>query len=489
MSESLVPRAGLVEALRRRSAYPHPAGRIEVIETHISWVLLAGDYAYKIRKPVKLPFLDFTSLEARLFYAREELRLNRRTAARVYLGIVPIAGEPPRMGGAGPVVDYAVKMRRFAQADLLSRRALEHRLDGAIIDALAAGVADLHRAAEVAAAESPGESAARAAAPALENFAQIARLERRAHPRRRLEALRAWTEDRRTALAPLFARRRARGFVRECHGDLHLANIAMVDGEPTPFDALEFSARLRWTDVMSDAAFVAMDLIHHGEPRLAARFVDAYLQHTGDYEGVGTLRFYMVYRAMVRAKVARIRGDLESFESHLRLAESLAHERRAALYAMHGPSGSGKTWASRQMLEELGAVRIRADVERRRMHPQPSYTPEETARVYRALADAARQALAAGFPVIVDATCLERWQRDMLRAVAREMGVPFHLVSCEAPLGVLRERVARRAAEGTDASQAGLSVLEAQLARQRPLDADELGGITVLDTKGFSRAA
>jgi hypothetical protein len=327
--------ASLVQALREPGAFEHPAGPVELIETHISWVLLSGEYAYKIKKPLKLPFLDFSTLAARRFYCEEELRLNRRTAPALYLGVVRIAGDPPRFGGTGPALEYAVKMRRFPQEALLASLADRGALDEARIDQLARRVADFHAAAESAPPASEVECVDRATRAALDNFSEIAGLAggRDAH---RLALLERWTLAQRRSLARVFVERRVLGCVRECHGDLHLGNVALVAGEPVAFDAIEFSEALRWGDVMSDVAFMAMDLAHRRLPRLAARFVAGYLARTGDRGGLRVLRFYLVYRAMVRAKIEAIRARqlpsrsgergraLCAFEDYLGLAARLA---------------------------------------------------------------------------------------------------------------------------------------------------------------------
>jgi len=294
--------------------------------------------------------------------------------------------------------------------------------------------------------------------------------------------------------------------VRECHGDLHLGNVVLIDGEPTLFDALEFDARLRWGDVMGDVGFLAMDLADRGMDALAARFVNAYLERTGDYEGLRVLRFYTVYRAMVRAKIERIRAGqlaapeareaaLAAFERYLSLARRLAGAGSPVLIAMHGPSGSGKTHYSQRLVESLGAVRVRSDVERKRMHGLAAgdtsgaspgegiYSQGEGRRTYARLAEIAQIALESRFPVIVDATCLERSQRDLFHGVALRAHAPFRIVSCTAPLATLRSRVARRAGLRADASEANLAILDLQLASRQELGADEMRHTTVIETQ------
>ena len=498
----------MIDALRDPARYPHPVDRVEVLETHISWVLLAGDYAYKVKKPVNLGFLDFSNLEARRFFCKEELRLNCRTAPRLYLEVVPLTGSEasPQVGGPGAAFEYAVKMRRFPQEALLSRMAGAGTLGPAHIDSLAQAVADFHSRIERASRAQPYGSAAQVLAPAMQNFDQIEALAGGAD-RPELERLRAWTRAEHARLAATYEKRQAEGFVRECHGDLHLGNIALIEGEPTPFDGLEFSPALRWIDVMSEVAFLVMDLVDRRLPRLAYRFLNAYLEHTGDYAGLAVLRFYLVYRALVRAKVACIRlhqaglpaeergrGEREYLE-YLRLAGSLAREPGCALVVMHGLSGSGKTTVAQHLLEVLGAVRVRSDVERKRLlgleaqaHTGSApgggiYTADLTVRTYARLGDLCRTILQAGYPAIADATFLSRAQREAFGELARDMQLPFAVASCQAPEAVLRDRVASRERAGKDASEAGLAVLERQFATSEPLSASELRACVVFDSR------
>lgn len=499
--------AALVQALRDPACYPHPVDRVEVLETHISYVVLAGDYAYKLKKPVRLPFLDFSTRQAREAFCREELRVNRRTAPRVYLDVVPIGGPPahPQVGLSRPLLEHAVRMRRFPQRALLERIAAEGRLRLQHVEALAVAVAALHRAiAGEPVPEGLGTAAAVRAA-AEEDFAEIAALEPPAAGRARLARLQLWTLAEGAALEGRFDARRREGFVRECHGDLHLGNVFMADEEAVLFDAIEFSARLRWTDVMADVAFAFMDIARRCEP-LAWRFLDRYLQDTGDYAGLGVLRYFCVYRAMVRAKIACVRAgqlprgsaqrDAAEAEllAYLALAERLAQRAAPVLVAMHGASGSGKTTVAGHLLEALGAVRLRSDVERKRMHGLEAgartgaalaggiYSATSGRHTYERLAALAREALAAGYAVIVDAAFLERARREELREAARVCAASFEILSCTAATPVLRRRVAKRARAGADASEAGLAVLGMQLAGEHELAPEERAHATIVDT-------
>src|SRR6266545_479060 len=308
MKSTSAPEA--IAALRDPACYPHPAEPVELIETHISWVFLAGEYAYKVKKPVDLGFLDFSTLQARRFYCEEELRLNRRTAPELYLGVVPItAGAAgPRLGGTGEPIEYALKMRRFPQEALADSAAKRGELGAHQIAAIAAAIAAFHAVIPAAPEGSAFGAPEHVAAPALANFGQLRKLDADPGDAARLERLRAWTESEGSRLREVFAGRKRGGFVRECHGDLHLRNIVFLEGRPLPFDCIEFDPELRWIDVASEVAFLAMDLLEHGLEAAAWRFLNAYFETTGDYAGVRVLRYYLVYRAMVRAKIACIRA-------------------------------------------------------------------------------------------------------------------------------------------------------------------------------------
>ena len=491
----------LIAALRSPARYAHAVEHVELLQTHISCVLLAGDYAYKIKKPVNLGFLDFSTLAARKHYCEEELRLNRRTAPELYLDVLAIGGSEsaPLLGGGGAAIEYALRMRRFAQEDLLDRIARRGALMPQHIDALARGLAAFHAKIERAGAAQAYGSPERILAPALQNFEQTLPLLSAKADIAQLARLRDWTAREHEALAAVFAARKRAGWVRECHGDLHLGNVALLEGVPTPFDAIEFNPDFRWTDVINEIAFLVMDLLDHGLPRLAFRFLNAYLEHTGDYAGLRVLRFYLVYRALVRAKVSCMRAhqagvtaheksEVErEYRRHLHLAERLAARAHAALLIVHGPSGSGKTTIAQNLLEALGAVRLRSDVERKRLFGVAAeartgsplgaglYAPEASRRTYARLAELARAVLAAGHPVIVDAAFLERAERERFAALARETGASFLIASCTASPATLRARVAERERAARDASEAGLAVLEHQLATAEPLAPEEAG--------------
>jgi len=483
----------LCEHLRSRTGEA-----VSLIETHISWVLLTDGMAYKLKKPVRLPFVDFSTLAARKHFCEEELRLNRRLAPALYLEVAPVCGtaDAPHLGGSGEgggsdAIDFVVCMRRFPEDQLLRNLLLAQRVEPALLARFGQRLAGFHREAQAAPLFSDfgsPEQVLRSATGALDGLSGDPGGERR-------QALQTWVAEQGARLRTAWVERQRNGAVRECHGDLHLSNLVQIDGELTAFDCVEFDPALRWIDGMSDLAFLTMDLKAHRRGDLAFRVLDAYLQESGDYDGVPVLRFYEVYRALVRAMVARLRakalGDgspkSDSAEpDYLRCAESLAAGQagRKGLMITHGLSGSGKSTIAAQLLAVAQAVRIRSDVERKRLFGlaplQRSaglavdiYTPDATRRTFERLAACSRTALAAGFPVIVDAAFLRRDERLAFRALATELRVPFTILHCQATDAQLRRRVATRSTGGTDASEADLAVLERQMAFQEPLTREE----------------
>src|SRR6056297_1557023 len=495
----------LIDALRSPGPYPRPVDEVELIETHISWVFLAGGFVYKLKKPLDLGFLDFSTLEKRRFYCEEEIRLNRRTAPEIYLDVIGIGGTPesPELAGDGDPIEYAVRMRRFdvdAGFDhLLANHKLEHQH---LID-LGRKLAHLHQVAETAPKHSRFGHFESVADPMRDNFTVLGDMLDDRSTADRLVALSKWTETQLERLTPLIEARCRDGRIRECHGDAHLGNVALIDGRATLFDCIEFSEDLRWIDVVSDLAFTVMDLRDRGAPGFAWLLLDEYLAHSGDYQGIELLPLYMVYRALVRAKVNAFRledadadrpGILEEIQSYLGLAEKIAGEKRAAIVITMGVSGSGKSWLARRLVASAGLVRMRSDVERKRLHgldPEDSsdsgieadlYSAEATERTYHGLVELAEPLIRAGIPALIDAACLKQWQRTLFRDLARERDVPFAIVHCKADQSILEQRIERRDEAGDDPSEAGLEVLAHQKQNMEPLDESEQAEALHLDT-------
>lgn len=499
----------LILALQDPTVWPDSSERVELVETHISWVFLTRDFAWKIKKPVEFDFLDFSTLDRRKQFCDEELQLNRRTAPELYLGVVPICGtiDVPEIDGTGEPFEFAVKMRRFDDAGLLSRLAIEKRLTPALIDHLAETIAEFHGTIRRAGNESDYGRPEHILQDASDNFVAIEQLANgdKIHEAA-VRQLKAWTIAEGQSLTATLTRRRKDGFVRECHGDLHLRNIVEIDGRPCLFDCVEFNARFRWVDVISEIAFLVMDLEEHGEERFARRLLDRYLERTGDYGGLKVLPFYLVYRAMVRAKVdlirlcdrthsaAQRRVFLNEFGEYVSIADRDAQRTQPSLLIMHGLSGSGKTAVSQRILEESQAIRIRSDIERKRLHgiaetdrvsgaaANRLYSPQATRRTYAHLASVATTVIEAGFPAIVDATFLKAEERAQFRELALTLGVPFRIIACTASEDKLLARVSFRSAVDQDASDAGIAVLQEQLLIETDLEQEPVDELIIVDT-------
>ncbi len=498
----IVLEPNLADRLRHRSAFPDQDGSPVVVhETHISWIFLAGEFAYKVKKPVKTDFLDYSTLENRERLCREELRLDRRFSAGLYLDVVPITRQDGhlRVDGRGETVEWAVKMRRFAEDALLSHRLDQDRVSEQDVADLAFQVATFHEQTERSDLRHRWGSAEIVLADAMDNLRS---LEAACLPgiSADLDRLNQWTRDFFDAHQTLFSQRLENGFIRECHGDMHLANVIQWRGVMTPFDGIEFNDRYRWIDVLSDAAFVSMDFAARGRPDLGRSFINAYLEKTGDHGSLPILRWYLVYRALVRAKVSAMRvgesktpsdGEIDrrrgisDCTQHVELACRFTLPAARRLWITHGFSGSGKTRGSEAIVRQYGAIRFRSDIERKRHHgldplDRPDarqrtqlYGEEASRATYCQLERLARTAIGDGFCVVIDAAFLKHAQRSQFRQIADSLGANFAILDFQADEATLRRRIAQRTTGGTDASDANIAVLESQLAGSEPLRAEE----------------
>lgn len=489
----------LVENLQDSTLFDHPVTGFEVIETHISWVLLTGQYVYKIKKPVNFGFLDFSTLEKRHFYCEEELRLNRRLAPGLYLDVVTIHGseEHPEVNGQGAVIEYAVRMQQFPQSAQLDRIQEKHGLDKFIIDDLAGKIANFHLSLDSLEQGSRYGDLSHVRQAVLDNYEHIRTSFQDQFSAPLLDKLEDWSKQQLEELAEVIQQRKVQGFVRECHGDMHLRNIALWHDGIIIFDCIEFNKNFYHIDVMSDISFLVMDLEARGQEPLAQRFLNSYLEVTGDYEGLKLLCFYKVYRALVRAKVDALRigqeeigtreydQTVEDFLQYVKLAERYIHPSTPCLLINHGLSGSGKSFGARLLLEKYPAIQIRSDVERKRLFQvakesnstaavkEGIYSSEASHRTYGRLVDLADCLLNAGYSVVVDAANLKSQQRQRFIELARSINIPYFILNFKASGETLRKRVEDRAQHGSDISDATLEVLESQIAGYEPLLHDE----------------
>lgn len=505
---TLVTQAGThvfpIRELLAPEAFQHPVSEIALRETHISWVVLTGSYAYKIKKAVKFDFIDSLTLERRRTLCEEELRLNRRLAPGLYMDVVAITRKAGRLvvGGDGSAVEYAVRMQQFPASDELPALLARQDVTLAQMEALGESLAHFHLNAATSTRVQAPEKTEQMFQSVFGNLAQLLAHFQGEHSAG-LNRLIDWTHDAARALESAFEARERDGFVRECHGDLHAANVVRLQGKLVPFDCIEFNPSLRWVDVINDVAFLVMDLTSHDRSDLALAVLSRYLEVTGDYEGVYLLPFYAVYRALVRAKVdalaaenvpARAAEFQDRLQRRIRAALTWATPRQPMLILMHGVSGSGKSWLSRQLVPELLAIRIRSDLERKRMagmRPLQSaaahvregiYAPQFSHRTYARLADSAEACLRAGFDVIVDAAFLDAADRELFRVLAERAGIRRVIVSCQADPTALAERISERSSGHTDPSDSTLSVLDMQLRELRPFELAEQPDVIAVDT-------
>jgi len=476
----------MIQGLLDARAYSHDTHDIHVIETHISWVICTGSFVYKIKKPVDLGFLDFSTLEKRRFYCHEELRLNKALAAELYLDVVGITGtaERPHMAGRGTAFEYAVRLRQFDPACQFDRLLADGKLEEHHIDDVADTIVRFHeitprlKHAENGFAETVHK-------PVQENYRQADRHKLTLGQRERINKLRQWHDALFIELRPTIEERLGTGFVRECHGDLHLGNIVYYHDKVILFDRLEFDPHLRFIDVINEIAFLLMDLEAHGEQKLAHRFLSTWLQYSGDYASLYLLNYYKGYRSMVRAKVALIQNNEAEFLRYLTLAESCTEKRTSALILTHGLSGSGKSTITRPLAPLINAIIVRSDVERKRHLQSVStdlYGAEATRQTYSLLAAAAEAIICAGYNAIVDATFLRTRQRQLFIAVAQRLKRPCIILDFQAPRELLVHWINERIEQGNDVSDATVDILDQQIRNQEPLTENEQALTISVDT-------
>ena len=501
-----------LHALLYPRAYPHPVRAVDLIETHISWVLLTGRIAYKIKRPVHYPFADLRRAAQRRRLCHEEVRLNRRFAPELYLGVRAIRrrqGEA-RIGGPGRIIEHAVSMRQFPRTHELDALLAARRIGPAELETFGAELAGVHERLPVAHARQKLGRPALQAAGIRHNAAECVRAAEALGDTADLRALTASLERWSNAALPLLERRFIAGRVRECHGDLHAGNIVRCGARLLPFDCLEFDPALRWIDVADEVSFLLADLEARQRPLHAQAFLGGYLAASGDYQACLLAPVFRAHRGLVRAKImaltelasgtARIarRTARHWREKYLESARRALAPQRPKLVLMCGLSGSGKTWLARRLAPALQAVHLRSDIERKRLAAiaplarsasaiaRGLYAREVTAEVYARLAECATDALAGGYTTIVDATFAAAGDRARFRVLAAQLGLDLQIVYCHAPRRVLESRIRQRGRRADDPSEADLEVLHWQERHFTPPDAREAGAI--LDAAQFAPA-
>jgi aminoglycoside phosphotransferase family enzyme/predicted kinase len=473
---------------------------------------LTGKLAYKIKRPVHYPFIDLRRAAQRQQLCHEEVRLNRRFAPELYLGVRAIRrrqGEA-RIGGSGRIIEHAVGMRQFPRAQELDALLAARRIEPSELEAFGSDLARVHERLPVAHTRQSWGRPATQAARIRDNAAEWLRA---AEPLgdiadlRALEAsLEAWTD---TAL-PLLERRFAAGRVRECHGDLHAGNIVRCGARLLPFDCLEFDPALRWIDVADEVSFLLADLHARDRPLHAQAFLGGYLTASGDYQACLLTPVFRVHRALVRAKVMALTALASGTGGVARRTARHCHARyvecarralapqRPTLVLMCGLSGSGKTWLAQRLAPALGAVHLRSDIERKRLAGRAPfarsgsavarglYAREVTAAVYARLAECATDTVAGGYTTIVDATFAAPGDRARFRALAAQLGIDLQIVYCHAPRRLLESRIRRRSRRAHDPSEADVAVLHWQERNFTPPAVHEARAI--LDAAQFAPA-
>ena len=498
----------LLQRLQNSSVYDHRTDKFSIMETHISWVILTGIFAYKIKKSVNLEFVDYTTLEKRKHFCEEEFRLNKEFVPELYLEVVSITENQDKIeiNGEGDIIEYAVKMKEFSQEFLFDALLSKNKLKPKYIVSLAERLARLHQKKPIVGDDKHFGTAEQVHKPVVQNFDQIRPFLKEEKDIEQLDKLAAWAEQEHSKLFELFKSRKADGFIRECHGDTHLRNILLLHNVAMIFDCIEFNDSFLCTDVMADLGFLAMDFEEKDRPDFANILISAYCMETGDYTGLQVLDYYKAYRAVVRAKVnifgllADNLNDeqkatiLSEYRRRTDLAESYIDHAQPSLYITHGYAASGKSTLSAKLVEAKNIIYLRSDIERKRIHElSPTahthsevnaglYTFDITDKTYNHLEKLTETILLAGHSIIVDASFLHKNYRDNFKNLSDKLHVPFHIIDFDAPVETLKQRIIDRQKDRKEPSEAYIEVLEMQIETSEPLTESELSNTITADS-------
>lgn len=491
----------LIEQMMQSGFYPHPVTEpIELIQTHISYVLLTGEHVYKVKKPVNFGFLDFSTLEQRRHFCHEELRMNQRGAPGLYLDVLPIVQveNQYQLGGTGEVVEYALHLKQFPQEALFITMFEQDKLKEADLEKLGQVVAQYHAEAAVNDYIRSFGEVTQVRAAIDENYEQTNKYIGGPQTQAQFEATKHYTDDFFAQRPELFVSRMQNNYIRECHGDLHLKNICCWQDRILLFDCIEFNEPFRFVDVMYDVAFTVMDLEARQRQDLGNAFLNSYVEQTGDWEGLQVLPLYLSRQAYVRAKVnsfllddpaiaAAIKQEAATTAAnYYHLAWEYTKPRQGQLILMAGLSGSGKSTIARQLARKLSAIHIRSDAVRKHLGGigllerggAELYTEEMTQKTYDRLLKLGIMLATQGFAVILDA----KYDRLPLRqeAIAQTQShMPLQIFHCTAPVEVLRDRLSSRTGDIADATA---DLLEAQQTAFDAFTEEERSYVKVLNT-------
>lgn len=492
----------LIERLSQSDFYPHSVDQpIEVLQTHISYIFLTGEYAYKIKKPLDLVFLDFSSLEKRRYYCYQELQLNQPIAPDIYLDVFPITqhNDALEFNGQGEPVEYILQMRQFPQSALFSEMEKAGKLTESLLAQLGKQVARFHQQAKTNDYISQFGAIETIKEAINENYQHTQNYIGITQTQQQFIETKAFTDQFFQTYYSLLNKRKNHHFIRECHGDLHLKNICWWQDKIQLFDRIEFNEPFRFVDVMYDVAFTVMDLQFRGCSRLATVFLNNYLEYTGDWEGVPVLPLYLTRQAYVRAKVNSLLLDDQNIaeeekvqakqqaSQYYHLAWQYTQPQQGCLWMMSGLSGSGKTTVAREIAKQFNAIHLRSDAVRKHLAgidiedegAQEIYRPEMSNQTYDKLLELGTHLASQGWPVILDAKYDQQHFRKAVIAAANSHDLPLQIIHCDAPIEVLRDRVTDRQ---NDISDATANLLAQQQANAESFTETEQSYVITIDT-------